>query len=117
MISNLFNYISGALSIVSFVITLTPFFPQYKEHVRFATVFFLGTLIGSLFASAQGQTLVLQFEGSIVQALLLAGAITCAVICIGVVLAIALGGISSESHSSAGGAAFGLFIVFMIMYS
>ena len=117
MLSNLFNYVTGALSIISFVITVTPFFPAYKPAVRFATVFFIGTLVGSLFASAQSQPIIFQFEGSLVQALLLGAAVVCAVIVIVLVLAMAMGEKVKENHASAAGSAFGLFVVFISMYA
>ena len=117
VLSSLFNYVTGALSIISFIISVTPFFPQYKAAVRFATVFFLGTLVGSLFASAQSQPIVFQFEGSLVQAMLLGAAVICGAMTIILVLAISMSDKKLDNQSSGAGASFGLFIVFMAMYS
>ena len=73
MLNNAFNYASGIASIISLILALSPFFPAYKALIRYALVLFLGMLIGGLFATASAQTIVLQFEGSITQVLLLGG--------------------------------------------
>jgi len=116
LLNNAFNYIAGIASIVSLILTLTPYFPTYKNHFRFAMVFFLGLLIGSLFATASTQTVVLQFEGTLTQTLLLGGAVASAVIALVVVTSIALGGELKDSHSAAGWSSAGLFLLFMVIY-
>lgn len=116
MLSNTFNYITGVASIISFVIALTPYFPKYKEYIRYLTVFFFGTLLGSLFASASSQAVLVQFEGSVVQAMLIAAAGISLVILIVIILSVALGGKVKESHAVAGSSAAALFIFMMIFY-
>src|SRR5947209_3873840 len=109
MLSNVFNYVAGAASIISLVIALTPYFPEHKVFIRYATVFFFGTLAGSLFASASSQAIVLQFEGSLIQAMLVVAAIISLSIVVVIILGIALGGEVHQHHQVSGAAAAILF--------
>jgi hypothetical protein len=117
MLSNTFNYVAGAASIISLIIALTPYFPEYKGYIRYAAVFFIGTLAGSLFASASSQAIVFQFEGSVTQMMLLISAMISLAIVIVVILGVVLGGEVKESHKLAGGSAAALFFAMMVLYA
>jgi glucan phosphoethanolaminetransferase (alkaline phosphatase superfamily) len=116
VLSNAFNYVAGVASIISLILALTPFFPTYKTHIRYAAVFFIGVLLGSLFATASAQTIVFQFEGSVTQVMLLAAAIASLIIVLVIIVAVALSGEVKPSHSGAGASAAALFILMMVMY-
>lgn len=116
MFSNVFNYVAGAASIISLVIALTPYFPEYKGFIRYATVFFFGTLAGSLFATASSHTIVFQFEGTLIQMVLLITAIISLTIVVAVILSIALGGQVEDYHGTAAGAAATLFVAMILLY-
>lgn len=117
MLSNVFNYVAGAASIISLIVALTPYFPEYKRYIRYATVFFFGTLAGSLFATASSQAVVFQFEGSLIQAMLLVGAIISLSIVIVIIIGVALGGEAHDYHKVSGGAAALLFLATLSLYA
>lgn len=116
MLSNVFNYVAGAASIISLVIALTPFFPEYKRYIRYAAVFFIGTLVGSLFSSASSQAIVIQFQGSVLQTALLIAVMIGLAIVIVIILAIALGGEVEEYHKAAAGGATVLSLAALCLY-
>lgn len=116
MLANAFNYVAGLASIVSLILALGPFFEKYRQHFRYATIFCVGVLMGSVFASVSASTIVIQFEGSITQMLLLGGAATAATILLSVIVGIALGGEVKEFHGTAGLSAAGVFFMMMVMY-
>jgi hypothetical protein len=116
MLSNVFNYVAGAASIISLVVALTPYFPAYKSYIRYMTVFFFGTLVGSLFATASSQAIVFQFEGSLIQVVLVVAAIIALSIVIVIILGVALGGVVKEYHKVSGGAAAVLFFAMLLLY-
>jgi hypothetical protein len=116
MLGNVFNYVAGAASIISLIVTLTPYFPEYKNHFRYAAVFFIGTLLGSIFASVSSQAIVFQFEGSMTQMMLLVTAMISLVIVIVVILSVALGGETKDSHRMAAGSAAALFFSMIMIY-
>ena len=117
MLGNLFNYAAGAASIISLVIALTPYFPEYKIYFRYSMVFFFGALLGSLFASMSSQAIVIPFAGSVLQITLLIAAMISLAIIVAIILGIALGGEATEALKLAAGSAGGLFCVMIGLYA
>jgi hypothetical protein len=48
---NPFNYVAAVAAIVSLVLAFAPYFPRHKKYIRYAAIFFIGVLVGSLCAS------------------------------------------------------------------
>jgi|GEM_PF-3398343 len=75
MLNNPFNYVAGIAAIISLVLAFTPYlFSQYKTYIRFAAIFFVGMLVGSVCASLAAPTVVVQLQLGIVHILLLGAA-------------------------------------------
>lgn len=85
-----FNYSVGCASIILLVLSVTPFFARYKIYIRYAAVFVLGVLVGSVYASVVATPTVYQLYFGFSPMLVL-GAALLAVIILALVLWIAAG--------------------------
>jgi hypothetical protein len=85
-----FNLSVGCASVVLLVLSVLPYFSRYKAHIRYAAVFLLGVLVGSVYASVFAPPTVYQFHFGLIPMLVL-GAVLLAVIILALVLWLASG--------------------------
>jgi hypothetical protein len=80
-----FNYSVGCATIILLMLSVSPYFPRYKTHIRYAAVFLLGALVGSVYASVFAPPTVYQLHFGFSPMLVL-GAALLAVIILALVL-------------------------------
>ncbi len=85
-----FNYSVGCAAAVLLVLSVSPYFPRYKAHIRYAAVFLLGVLAGSVYASVFAPPTVYQLHFGF-SSMLILGAVLLAVIILALVLWFASG--------------------------
>jgi MFS family permease len=86
---NPFNYVAAVAAAVSMVLAFMPYLPRHRRYIRYAAIFFLGMLVGSLCASLfTHATTVFQLG---IPWIWLLGAAVVAVIVIGVILLLVSG--------------------------
>ena len=57
-----FNYAAGCAAVILLVLSFAPWFSRYRIHIRYAAVFLLGALVGSVYASVVAPPTVYQLH-------------------------------------------------------
>jgi hypothetical protein len=87
---NAFNLWVGCAAVVLLALSLTRYFPRYRARIRYAAVFLLGVLVGSVYASVFAPPTVYQLHFGFSPTLVIAAALL-AVIILALVLWLASG--------------------------
>jgi hypothetical protein len=77
---NAFNLWVGCASVLLLALSVTPYFPRYTARIRYAAVFLLGVLVGSVYASVFAPPTVYQLHFGFSPMLVLGAALLAVII-------------------------------------
>ncbi len=112
----IFGYVTGAVSVASFVLLLIPYFEKYKTQLSYIFVFFAGLCAGAVASTFSPSSVSVSFEGSLFQGFLVVAAIASASVAFLIIVTTAIANDVSPVRTGSGSAAVGLFLICTLMF-
>lgn len=117
---NIFEYVLAAISVLSFLLSLLPFFQRYKSAIKNSFIFTVGMLSGAIVSRANASQIILSFEGSVFQGLVFVLLCISSIIVVVIIISLALSPdrvLKQDSPKGVAGiTAFGFFMTLAILF-